>query len=115
MMLGHNEAYYSSKNYGEAVYAYFTDYPLVPLICWTINIGTGFTAPIFLMARSRFSIALALTSFISIVFLESITFAFMDRWNVLGAGISLFDIGILASTFGLYVYCRFMRRHGVLR
>ncbi len=26
MTLGHNDAYYSSKNYGEEVYTYFTDY-----------------------------------------------------------------------------------------
>lgn len=41
--------------------------------------------------------------------------AFMDRWNILGPWISLFDIGILILTFGLFFYCRVMTRRGVLK
>ncbi|GIO86159.1 hypothetical protein J25TS5_30910 [Paenibacillus faecis] len=115
MVLGHNEAYYSAKNYGAAVFDYFTDYPAVPLICWTLNVFTGLIAPILLLLHSRWAVPVSLISALSILGLEGITFAFMGRWHVLGPWISLFDIWILAMTFGFYFYCRVLKQRGVLR
>ncbi|CAH8704946.1 hypothetical protein M5W83_13180 [Paenibacillus thiaminolyticus] len=115
MMRGHNEAYYSAKNYGEAVFVYFTNYPMLPLIFWTINVFSGLIAPILLLIRSRLAVQVSLISSVSILCQEFITFAFMDRWNTLGPWISLFDIGILITTFGLFIYCRSMNKRGVLR
>ena len=37
MMLSHNETYYASKEYGESVINYFTNYPLYMMVFW---IGT---------------------------------------------------------------------------
>lgn len=115
MMLGHHEAYYSSKNYGEQVFEYFTNYPIAPLIFWTLNVFSGLLAPIFLIGRSRLAVLTSLIALISIVCLELITFTFMNRWRVLGPWISLFDIGILILTSGLFFYSRHMKKRGVLR
>lgn len=115
MMLGHDPAYYRAKGYGQAVFEYFTDYPAIPLILWTLNIFFGLIAPLLLICRSRWALQASLISALSILGLELITFSFMDRWHVLGPGISLFDIGILVATFGLFFYCRLMKKQGVLR
>ncbi|RCX18605.1 hypothetical protein DFP94_106139 [Fontibacillus phaseoli] len=115
MMFGYNEAYYSTKNYGANVFEYFTDYPTVPLIFWTLNVFCGLIAPILLLIRSRWAVQTSLISAISIFALELTTFAFMDRWHVLGPWISFFDIGILVMTVGLFIYCSLMKRRGVLR
>ncbi len=87
----------------------------MPLVFWTLNVFSGLMAPILLHIRSRWAVQVALVSSVSILALELITFAFMDRWNILGPWISLFDIGILILTFGLFFYCRVMTRRGVLK
>lgn len=115
MMLGHNSAYYSSKNYGEAVFTYFTDSPLLPAIFWTVNISSGLIAPILLLFHTHWAVPGALISAICLLCLDFLTFGFRDRWHVLGPWISLFDIAILLMTFGLFLYCRAMAKRGVLR
>lgn len=115
MSLGHNAAYFNYKNYGAIVYAYFTNYPLLPLIFWTTNIFGGLIAPILLLFRSRWAVRTSLISAVSIVLLEFLTFAFKDRWNVFGPLASLIDIVIMLITFGLFLYCRAMDKRGVLR
>jgi len=52
MMLGHNQDYYNSKNYGEAVYKYFTNYPVVLLFLWAINIFGSMIASVALVSHS---------------------------------------------------------------
>lgn len=106
MMLGHNTNYYQARGYGEAVYQYFTDYPLVPLIFWMINLATGFLAGIFLLFRPSRAKQLAFVSALSMALLQLITFGFMDRWNILGTYISLFDLALLLITISFYSYCR---------
>ncbi|OEF96663.1 hypothetical protein [Desulfuribacillus alkaliarsenatis] len=114
MMLGHNVEYYSSNNYGDEVFEYFTDYPVLTLMLWIINIVSGVIAPILLLFRSRWAVMMALISAISILILQFITFAFMNRWNVFGPWVSLFDIAIMLMTFGLFVYCKAMAKRDVL-
>lgn len=115
MMLGHNLDYYNSKNYGEAVVAYFTEYPMLFLAFWTLNIFCGLIAPILLLFRTRWAVWIALISAVSMLCLEVLTFAFRNRWNVLGPWISLFDIALLILTFGLFFYCKALAKRCVLK
>lgn len=114
MMLGHNSAYYSSKNYGEAVMVYFTDYPLLPLIFWIAHLVSGLIAPTLLFFRSHWAVQVSLISAISIILQEFLTFVFRNRLYVLGPWISLFDIAIMLMTLGLFIYCKAMAKRGVL-
>ena len=114
MMLGHNVDYYNSKNFRGDVMVYFTDYPIFPLLLWIINIVSGITAPVLLLFRFALAIQVSLISAISILLLQFVTFTFMNRWNILGPWVSLFDIGIMLLTFGLFIYCKAMVKRGVL-
>lgn len=115
MVLELNEAYFNTQNWGAAHLAYFTDYPLLPRIFWTIGIASGVVTPILLLLRTRWTVWLAFISITSQACLAFITFGFMNRWDVLGPWSSLFDISILLITLGLYLYCRRMAARGVLR
>jgi len=115
MMLGHDQDYYNSKNYGEAVHKYFTNYPVVLLILWAINIFGSMIASVLLLFRIRWIVWMALISAISMLFLEAITFAFKNRWEVLGPFISIFDLGLLIITWAFYFYCRYLARREILK
>ncbi|CDQ19647.1 hypothetical protein SAMN05192559_104126 [Halobacillus karajensis] len=115
MMLGHDADYYNSKNYGEAVHKYFTNYPIGLLVLWTINIFGSIIASILLLFRTRWVVWIALISAISMLLLEAITFAFKNRWEVLGPFISMFDIGLLIITWAFFFYCRYLAKRGVLK
>lgn len=115
MMLGLNKDYYRAKNYGEAVKNYFSNYPVIPLILYTINIFMGVLAPCLLLLRSRWAVLLAGLSAFTILGLEFITFTWMNRWDILGAAVSLFDIFILLLTFAMYLYSKYLLRRGVLK
>lgn len=110
-----NEAYINSQNYEAVHIAYFTDYPLLPRIFWTIGIASGLAAPLLLLFRTHWASWLALTSATSQVCLALITFGFMNRWSVFGLQQSIFDVSIILITFGLYLYCRRLSARGVLR
>lgn len=114
MMLGHNADYYNSKNYGEAVHKYFTNYSVVPLILWTINIFGSMIASVLLLFRNRWVVWIALISAVSMLILEAITFAFKNRWEVLGPFISMFDLGLLIITWAFFFYCRYLLKRGIL-
>jgi hypothetical protein len=49
------------------------------------------------------------------VCLDVVTFALMDRWQILGTRLTLFDVRVLLLTVGLLFYCRAMSRRDVLR
>lgn len=114
MMLGHNLDYYNSKKFGENVIVYFTDYPLIPLLLWLTNIVGGVVAPILMLFRLKWAVQVSLISAISIMLLQFVTFTFMNRWETLGTWISIFDIGIMLMTFGLFIYCKMMSKRSVL-
>ena len=115
MMLGHNSNYYNSKNYGEAVVTYFTNYPIVLLFFYTTNIFCGLITPILLLFRTRWAVWGAFISAISMLCLDLLTYAFRNRWIVLGPWVSLFDIALLLMTCGLFFYCRALAKRGVLK
>lgn len=108
MMLSHNKAYYASHGYGQGVIKYFTNYPFYFMIFWIINLLAGFISPILLILKDEHSKNLALLSVIADMILLILTFTFRNRWNVLGSRIAVFDFFILAITFGLYLYCRYV-------
>lgn len=114
MILELNEAYFGAQNFGATQIAYFTDYPLLPRIFWTIGLASGVVAPILLLLRTRWAVWFAGISAASRSCLAFITFGFMNRWDIFGPWLSLFDISILLLTVGLYLYCRHMSARGVL-
>ncbi|QAA32312.1 hypothetical protein [Clostridium manihotivorum] len=115
MMLGHNANYYNSKHYGEAVVQYFTNYPIVFLILYTTNIFSGLFGPIILLFRIRLAKTISFVSAVSMLFLDALTFAFRNRWNVLGPWVSLFDIGLLLITWAFFFYCRMLSKKGIIK
>lgn len=115
MMLGLNPDYYTANDFGEAVYAYFTNYPPLPAIFWTLNVSCGLIAPILLLFHKRWAVGFAFVAAFASLFLAVITFGFMERWQVLGTFISLFDLSILLLTFGFFLYAKSMAKKQVLK
>lgn len=115
MTLGKNAAYFSSQNYGDTQIAYFTDYPLLPAIFWTIAVSSALAASILLLFRTRWAILVVVIAVVSQLCLDIVTFGFLNRWHVFGTRQSLFDIVILLLMIGLFLYSRSMSVRGVLR
>lgn len=115
MMLGHNVDYYNSKHYGEAVAAYFTNYPIVCLVFWTLNVFSGLISSILLLFKTRWAMRGALVSAVSMICLDILTYTFRNRWSVFGTGISTFDIALLLMVCVFFFYCRALAKRGVLK
>lgn len=111
----HDAAYFALQNYGDAQVAYFTDYPIVPAVFWTVAVWGALTASVLLLFRSRWVTPVVFVALIFQLCLNVVTFAFMDRWQTLGLRLALFDGGILLLTVGLVLYCRAMSRRDVPR
>jgi hypothetical protein len=115
MCLLMNTGYFSAQGYGATQVAYFTDYPVIPRIFWTIGIAAGLLAGMLLAAHSRMAPVTALVSVLATVCLDVLTFGLLDRWDVLGSRASAIDLSFLALTIGLAFYCLWSARRGVLR
>ena len=115
MTRGHDPAYFESQGYDDAQIAYFTDYPLVPDVFWTVAVWGALCAAVLLLFRSRWVIPVVLIALIFQVCLDVVTFAFMERWQILGTRLALFDAGVLRLTVGLLFYCRAMSARDALR
>lgn len=109
------DAHYIEGQFGPGGIVYFTDYPPVLRVIWAINILGGLIAPVLLVARSRWAAPAALVAGAAQVVLLVVTFAVLDRWAMLGAATSWFDIGVGVVTALFAAYCRTMRRRGLLR
>lgn len=107
--------YFASQGYRQAQVDYFVDYPVVPLVFWTVNIASGLAAAALLLARSRWAVAATATAAVSQSCLQIITFGFMDRWDILGVRLSIQDIVVLLLTFLVWLYSSRQRRRNVLR
>lgn len=101
---------YIQGQFGSAGATYFTDYPPVLRVVWTISILGGLTAPVLLVARSRWAFPTAMVAAAAQVVLLTVTFAFRDRWAMLGAATSWFDIGVGVVTLVFAGYCWAMGR-----
>lgn len=110
-----DSAYFAELGFGAAQAAYFTDYPALPRLLWTVNILAGPLAPVFVLLCSRWALPLAFASAAGQVLLLGWTFALMGRWAALGPGIAAFDIAVGLATVMLWRYCAAMRSRGVLR
>ena len=106
---------YIEGQFGSGGVAYFTDYPPALRAIWAINVLGGLIAPVLLLARSRWAAPTARVAAAAQVVLLAVTLAFLDRWAMLGAAISWFDIGVGVLTVLFAVYCGRMRRRGLLR
>lgn len=97
---------YLLKNFEPSAVAYFTDYPILPLCFWVINLAAGVAAPVLLLLRQKIAEWFALVSAVSDLVLMFITFTFMNRWNAIGGQNSVLDIGIAILTFAEFAYCK---------
>lgn len=105
---------YIRGQFGQGGIEYFADYPSVLRVVWTINILGGLIAPMLLVARHRWALPAALVATAAQAVLLVTTFAFLDRWAMLGAMTSWFDIGVGVVTALLAAYCWALRRRGHL-
>lgn len=108
MTVGHNQGYFEYLRYNRAVIDYFTNYPLVLLIFWTINVFGGIATLLLMLMRKEIAFYFSLATFVSMFLLDIITFAFRNRWNVIGAQTSAIDILMLILTLGLCIYNYFL-------
>ncbi|MDO4466680.1 MAG: hypothetical protein Q4C49_06690 [Bacillota bacterium] len=106
MMLGHNEAYYLSKGYGESAIQYFTNYPLYLLVFWIVNLACGLISPILYLIKNTNAYKVAFLSAIADFVLIVLGVLLRNRIVALGIQIFCFDLFILVVTalFGIYLY-----------
>ncbi len=110
MTVTHNQGYFEYLHYNQAVIEYFTNYPLIPLIFWTVNVFVGILTPVLMLMRKEISFYSSAVTFVSMLLLDIITFGFRNRWNVIGARASTIDILMLILTLGLCIYNDFLFR-----
>lgn len=108
MTVSHNQGYFEYLHYNQAVIDYFTNYPLVLLIFWTINVFGGIATLLLMLMRKEMAFYFSVATFISMFLLDVITFAFRDRWSVIGAKASAIDTLMLILTLGLCIYNYFL-------
>lgn len=113
MMLSHNEAYYASKEFGESVSHYFTDYPVPGLILWIGNLMCGLIAPILYLWKKPYADQTAFASSLFDLLLIMFGAIFRDRFGVFPVAIICFDLFILVITFvfGVYLHLQENRSH----
>lgn len=115
MALSENADYFREQNYSSEQIQYFTDYPVLPAIFWTIGVWGGLLAAILLLLRTRWALPVAITGLLGQVVLDILTYGFRDRWQILGPRLGLFDLGVLLLTAGFVIYCRTLASRGILR
>ncbi|MEU2035861.1 hypothetical protein [Nocardia amamiensis] len=115
MALSENADYFRSQNYNNEQIQYFTDYPALPAIFWSIGVWGGLLAAILLLLRTRWTLPVAMTGLAGQVILDILTFGFRDRWQILGPRLALFDLVVLLLTAGFVFYCRTLVSRRILR
>lgn len=104
MTVTHNEAYFEYLHYNQAVLDYFTNYPVVALVFWTMNVFTGVLTPLLLLMRKEIAFYASVVTFVAMLLLDFMTFGFRNRWNVIGARASSIDLFMLILTLCLCIY-----------
>jgi uncharacterized membrane protein YfhO len=104
MILLNPAEYFYQQNYNAGQIAYFTDYSFWLRILWTLNLFAAVISVLLLLRRRRSAVAFALIAFLSMLALDIVTFAFRDRWQLLGEFLTAFDLGILLMTGAFYCY-----------
>ncbi len=108
MTVSHNQGYFEYLRHNQAVIDYFTNYPLVLLIFWTINVFGGMVTLLLMLMKKEMAFYFSAAAFVSMFLLDFITFGFRNRWNVIGAKASATDIFMLILTLGLCIYNYFL-------
>ncbi len=108
MTVSHNQDYFEYLRYNQTVIDYFTNYPLVLLIFWTINVFGGIVTLLLMLMRKEIAFYFSAATFVSMFLLDIITFGFRNRWNIIGAKASATDILMLVLTLGLCIYNYFL-------
>ena len=108
MTVSHNQTYFEYLRYNQVVIDYFENYPLVPLVFWTINVFGGIGTLLLMLMKKEMAFYLSLVTFVSMLLLDFVTFGFLNRWNVIGAKGSTIDILMLILTLGLCIYNYFL-------
>lgn len=108
MTVSHNPGYFEYLRYNQTVIDYFTNYPLVLLILWTINVLGGMVTLLLMLMRKETAFYFSAATFVSMFLLDLITFGFRNRWYVIGGRASATDIFMLILTLGLCVYNYFL-------
>ena len=107
--------YFAQLGYDQRQIDYFTHYPLLPWIFWTIGTWASIAAVILLFARSRFAVHTFAVSATSLVILNLVTFGTMNRFEILGARLSVQDIVVTGGIIVLFFYARWLGKQGALR
>jgi hypothetical protein len=116
MTTSQDAAYFNQLGYGAAQIAYFANYPVVPLIFWTVGVFGAVAACVLLLLRSRYAVGVALIALGAQVALDIASFGFMNRLGVFGLRQSVFDIVVpLGLSILVLWYSAAMSRRGVLR
>ena len=55
----HDAGYFHYQGYGPVQIEYFSQYPVAPLVFWTVNIVSGLAAVVLLLLRSRWAVGVA--------------------------------------------------------
>ncbi|MBL8080867.1 MAG: hypothetical protein JNM55_23040 [Anaerolineales bacterium] len=108
MTVRHDAGYFKYLDYDQAVIDYFTNYPLMLLVLWTVNVFGGIVTLALMLLGSEIAFYFSAVTFASMALLDLFTFGFRDRWNVIGARASAVDLLMLALTLGLCVYNYFL-------
>jgi hypothetical protein len=108
MTISHSQGYFEYLRYNQAVIDYFTNYPLVLLTLWTMNVFGGIVTLLLMLMRKEAAFYCSVTTFVSMFLLDFITFGFRNRWNVIGAKSSATDIFMLILTLALCIYNYFL-------
>lgn len=103
---------YIQGQFGSDGVVYFADYPVLLRFVWAVNILAGLISPILLVARSRWALAGAVVAATAQIALLAVTFTILERWAILGAATSLFDIGVAVVTTLFAGYCWAVRHRG---
>lgn len=107
--------YLNSVNTNIHALGYFTDYPFAYQILWVINIIGGLAASLLLLFRSKYVVYVSLIGAISLVTLDTLTFAFRNRWDVFGSLTSIIDLIVLIVTIGFFFYSKKIVKQNIIK
>ncbi len=111
MIQSQDLAYYHTKGFSDAVFKYFSNYPLAFLILWATHIFSGFIASVLLLLRNRWTVSIALISAACTLIQTPLSFLLKNRWQAFGPFFSLFDIAIVLLSICFYLYCRKIKKY----
>lgn len=98
MTLSQNAEYFDSLGYGPSQIAYFTNYPLPLTFLWTFAVWGMVAGALLLPFQPRWSAYALLSSAIGQILLGFVTFTLRNRWEVIGARLSIQDLVVMLLT-----------------